>query len=192
MPSPPTRRNLGLHGSDLYDFLRRWQDKLVDWMGEGETDPDKVTYRRVPDTADSAALARRDWWTGPEVFLIIDDYDAVVARGDRTNPLTQTVKLMNDGVIRGFHVIVVLNDSEYLYKASSDPLIQYLDTHSSMALAMSADKFNVNIAGERGQRFGIPGRGRFHPGRGAPSDIVQVAWNGVRRDEAESDEEVWG
>ena len=142
--------------------------------------------------ADSAALARRDWWTGPEVFLIIDDYDAVVARGDRTNPLTQTVKLMNDGVIRGFHVIVVLNDSEYLYKASSDPLIQYLDTHSSMALAMSADKFNVNIAGERGQRFGIPGRGRFHPGRGAPSDIVQVAWNGVRRDEAESDEEVWG
>lgn len=188
----PNPKNLGLHGSDLYDFLRRWQDKLVDWMGEGETDPDKVTYRRVPDTADSAALARRDWWTGPEVFLIIDDYDAVVARGDRTNPLTQTVKLMNDGVIRGFHVIVVLNDSEYLYKASSDPLIQYLDTHSSMALAMSADKFNVNIAGERGQRFGIPGRGRFHPGRGAPSDIVQVAWNGVRRDEAESDEEVWG
>ena len=51
----PNPKNLGLHGSDLYDFLRRWQDKLVDWMGEGETDPDKVTYRRVPDTADSAA-----------------------------------------------------------------------------------------------------------------------------------------
>ncbi|GAB3134268.1 type VII secretion protein EccC [Tsukamurella serpentis] len=188
----PNPKNLGVHGSDLHDFLRRWQDKLIEWMGEGQTDPMAVTYRRVPDTADSDALARRDWWTGPEIFLIIDDYDAVVARGDRTNPITQTVKLMNDGVIRGFHVIVVLNDAELLYKASSDPLIQYLDTHSSMALVLSADKFNVNIGGERGQRFGIPGRARFHPGRGAPSDAVQIAWNGVRRGDGDTGEDLWG
>ncbi|WP_019201269.1 type VII secretion protein EccC [Tsukamurella sp. 1534] len=188
----PNPKNIGLHGSDLLDFLQRWQDKLVEWMGEGETDPTKVTYRRVPDTADSASLARRDWWTGPEIFLIIDDYDAVVARGDRTNPVTQTVKLMNDGVIRGFHVIVALSDGEYLYKSSSDPMIQHMDTHASMALVLSADKFNVNIAGERGQRFGIPGRGRLFPGRGAPSGVVQVAWNGVRRGDADSGDDVWG
>lgn len=188
----PNPKNIGVHGSDLMDFLRNWQAKLVDWMGEGEEDPEKVTYRRVPDGTDSAALARRDWWSGPEVFLIVDDYDTVVARGDRTNPLTQTVKLMNDGVVRGFHVIVILNDAEYLYKSTSDPLIQYLDTNGAMALALSADKFNLNIGGERGQRWGIPGRGRFHLGRGAGSDIVQVAWNGVRRGDADSGEDLWG
>ncbi|CAM5288907.1 Type VII secretion system protein EccCa1 OS=Tsukamurella paurometabola OX=2061 GN=eccCa1_1 PE=4 SV=1 [Tsukamurella paurometabola] len=188
----PNPKNIGVHGSDLMDFLQKWQDKLVEWMGEGETDPAKVTYRRVPDGIDSAALARRDWWSGPEVFLIIDDYDTIVARGDRTNPITQTVKLMNDGVIRGFHVILILNDAEYLYKMSSDPLVQYLDTNSAMALVTSADKFTVTIGGERGQRFGVPGRARFHPGRGAQSDLVQIAWNGIRRGEADEGDDLWG
>ncbi|GAA1099474.1 type VII secretion protein EccCa [Tsukamurella strandjordii] len=188
----PNPKNIGVHGSELGDFLQKWQDKLVEWMGEGETDPMKVTYRRIPDDIDSAALARRDWWTGPEIFLIIDDYDTVVGRGDRTNPITQTVKLMNDGVIRGFHVVLILNDAEFLYKSGSDPMVQFMTTQSSMALAMSADKFTVDIGGERGQRFGVPGRGRFHPGRGATSGLVQVAWNGLRRGEADAGEDLWG
>ncbi|KXO95090.1 hypothetical protein AXK61_23765 [Tsukamurella pseudospumae] len=188
----PNPKNIGLHGSDPMDFLRKWQDRLVEWMGEGETDPAQVAYRRVPESADASALARRDWWSGPEIFLIVDDYDAVVARGDRNHPITQTVKLMNDGVIRGFHVILVVNDGEYLYKSTSDPLIQYLDTNSAMAVVLSADKFNVTIGGERAQRFGLAGRARFHPGRGAASDIVQIAWNGARRGEADTGEDLWG
>ncbi len=186
----PNPKNLAVYGAGWNEFMPQWQDGLIRWMGEGETDIQKMTYRPVPAHGPDEQLTR-DWWTGPEIFLIIDDYDHLVARSNRNHPIHSTVPLMKDGVMRGFHVIAVVSDAEWIYKQTSDPMIQHMLAAGAMSLVFSADKFNVTFNGVKADRYGLPGRARFFSGRGA-NDMVQVAWNGLRRGGQDQGADLWG
>ena len=56
---------------------------------------------RTQFTADQ--LRNRSWWTGPELFVIIDDYDLVAGA---TNPIAQLIDYLAQGRDVGLHVVL--------------------------------------------------------------------------------------
>jgi hypothetical protein len=48
-------------------------------------------------------LRRRSWWSGPELFVLIDDYDLVVSSLD--NPLQPLLEFLPQGRELGLHVV---------------------------------------------------------------------------------------
>jgi DNA segregation ATPase FtsK/SpoIIIE, S-DNA-T family len=49
-------------------------------------------------------LVRRDWWTGPRLFVLLDDYDMVTSYGNM--PADPLVPLLAHGGAIGLHVVV--------------------------------------------------------------------------------------
>lgn len=49
-------------------------------------------------------LRERSWWSGPEIFVIVDDYDLVVT--SKGNPVAQIVEYLPHAKDIGFHLII--------------------------------------------------------------------------------------
>ncbi len=63
--------------------------------------------RRLPGPAVSArALRERSWWTGPELYLLVDDYDLVAPVGGAAHPLAPLVEFLAQAKDVGLHVVV--------------------------------------------------------------------------------------
>jgi S-DNA-T family DNA segregation ATPase FtsK/SpoIIIE len=100
-------------------------------------------------------LRARSWWQGPEMFLLVDDYD-LVATG-ATNPLAPLVEMLPHARDVGLHLIVARR-SGGAGRAMFDPVLARMRELASPALVLSADK-------EEGVLFGIRAQQR-PPGRG--------------------------
>ncbi|MER7078182.1 type VII secretion protein EccCa [Saccharopolyspora kobensis] len=67
-------------------------------------------------------LGKRDWWSGPELFLIVDDYDMLGAdQGD--NPFLPILDCLAQGHEIGLHLIVA-RSANGLSRAMYDPLVR--------------------------------------------------------------------
>ena len=49
-------------------------------------------------------LRNRSWWTGPELYILVDDYDLVAAAG--SNPLGRLLDLLPQARDIGLHLIL--------------------------------------------------------------------------------------
>ncbi|MGH8791824.1 MAG: type VII secretion protein EccCb, partial [Stackebrandtia sp.] len=64
----------------------------------------RVTKNRLPpDNVTPQQLMERSWWSGPDIFAIIDDFDLVGS--GMTSPLTPIVEMIPQGRDIGLHVI---------------------------------------------------------------------------------------
>jgi S-DNA-T family DNA segregation ATPase FtsK/SpoIIIE len=101
-------------------------------------------------------LRNRSWWTGPEIFVIVDDYDLVATQGG--NPLSPFAEYLPMARDLGFHLIVS-RASGGASRALFEPLIQRMRESRQPGLLLSADR-------EEGQLLGTI-RGSQQPqGRG--------------------------
>jgi DNA segregation ATPase FtsK/SpoIIIE, S-DNA-T family len=101
-------------------------------------------------------LRNRNWWTGPEIFVIVDDYDLVATQGG--NPLAPFAEYLPMARDLGFHLIVS-RASGGASRALFEPLIQRMRESRQPGLLLSADR-------EEGQLLGTV-RGSQQPqGRG--------------------------
>ncbi|MFC4997252.1 type VII secretion protein EccCa [Dactylosporangium cerinum] len=127
-----------------------------------------ATYmqRRLPGpdvTQDQ--LRTRGWWTGPECFVLVDDYDLVVTGpGNPIDPLLPYLAQARDV---GLHLIVARR-SGGASRALFEPVLQRLRELSSPGLLLSGDR-------EEGALLGNVRPGPLPPGRG---------WLVTRRDGA--------
>jgi S-DNA-T family DNA segregation ATPase FtsK/SpoIIIE len=96
----------------------------------------RAMQQRVPDSSITPAqLRRRDWWQGPELYLIVDDYDMI--SGTMTaNPLAPLLEFLAQGTELGLHVIVA-RSSNGLGRAINDPVLRSLVEVNTPALLMS-------------------------------------------------------
>ncbi|WP_433304617.1 type VII secretion protein EccCa [Actinoplanes sp. CA-030573] len=90
-------------------------------------------------------LKARSWWRGPELFLVVDDYDLVAATA--TNPLLPLVELLPHARDIGLHLIVARR-SGGAGRALYDPLLAQLRELSAPGLLLSTNA-------EEGQLFGV-------------------------------------
>ncbi len=145
-------------------------------------------HERLPSTdVTPAQLRRRDWWSGPELFVLIDDYD-LVATGS-SNPTQGLVPLLPHARDIGLHVIVAQRSggaSRIMY----DPLIQRMvELGGTSTVLMSGSPDEGPVVGRTRMRQLPPGRGilvRRSDGAGT----VQMAWSPSttdRGDEADDD-----
>ncbi|GAA3932005.1 type VII secretion protein EccCa [Actinoplanes auranticolor] len=115
--------------------------------------------RRLPGPDVTAQqLRERSWWTGPELFVLVDDYD-LIASGP-TNPLQPIVEYLPQARDVGLHLIVTRRAGG-AGRAMYDPVIQRLRELSSPGLVMSGPSDEGALIGPIRPTLMPPGRGRL-------------------------------
>ncbi|WP_128429823.1 type VII secretion protein EccCa [Streptomyces cyaneus] len=117
-----------------------------------------------PDIAPER-LPQRDWWTGPRLFMLIDDYDLFATGSAMDNPMTPMVPLLAQAANIGLHIVVARSTSGAM-RAMMDPLLRRMWELGSPALLLSYPKEEGKFIGEAKPRTLPPGRAQFVTRRG--------------------------
>ncbi|MGC7097358.1 type VII secretion protein EccCa [Amycolatopsis lurida] len=117
-------------------------------------------------------LRDRSWWQGPELYILIDDYDLVVSQLD--NPFLPLLDFLPQGRDIGMHVVLARRTGG-ASRALFEPFISRLRDVGSPGLLMSGDKDEGPLLGGLKPELLPPGRawlvGRRHAAR-----LVQLGW----------------
>jgi S-DNA-T family DNA segregation ATPase FtsK/SpoIIIE len=117
-------------------------------------------------------LRTRSWWTGPELFLLVDDYDLVATQsGNPLAPLAQFVPQARD---IGLHLIIVRRTggaSRALYEA----VLQRMRDIATPGIQLSGSREEGALIGDVKPSPQPPGRGYLITRRSGAM-LVQLAW----------------
>ncbi|MFC3992790.1 type VII secretion protein EccCb, partial [Actinoplanes siamensis] len=142
LPETEHRIGYGMQAQPTLDLMR----SVAGYMDKRLPGPE-VTTRQLRD---------RSWWTGPELFVLVDDYDLVVA--GPVNPLTPLLEHLPQARDIGLHLILTRRAGGAA-RALYEPVIQRLRELSAPGLVMSGPP-------EEGALIGTVRPERLPPGRG--------------------------
>ena len=117
-----------------------------------------------PDIAPER-LAQRDWWEGPRLFMLIDDYDLFATGSAMDNPMSSMVPLLSQAANIGLNIVVARSTSGAM-RAMMDPLLRRMWELGTPALLFSYPKEEGKFIGEAKPRTLPPGRAQFVTRRG--------------------------
>jgi DNA segregation ATPase FtsK/SpoIIIE, S-DNA-T family len=131
----------------LVDFRRELHDTVpddrrlgyavaLDALRQNVEGAARAMKNRVP-SADIplSRLRLRDWWQGPELFVVVDDYDLVSA-GSSAHPFAPLLDYLAQGTEVGLHLIVA-RGANGIGRALSDPLLRRLQEVNTPAVLLS-------------------------------------------------------
>jgi S-DNA-T family DNA segregation ATPase FtsK/SpoIIIE len=104
-------------------------------------------------------LAKRDWWTGPRLFVLIDDYD-LLASNVMSSPTQGLVDLLAQGAQIGLHVIVARTTSNAT-RAMMDPLIRRMWDLGTPGVLFSCRREEGTFLGDAKPLTLLPGRAQL-------------------------------
>ncbi|GAA4483600.1 type VII secretion protein EccC [Rhodococcus olei] len=141
-------------------------------LTEMTTDLAAVLAGRMPG-ADLTPRQMRDrsWWTGPEIFVIVDDYDLVATSSG--NPLLPLLDHLPHGRDIGLHLIVARR-SGGAGRALYEPVVARLRDLVPTGVVMSGSRDEGNLIGSVRPTEMPPGRATLVTRAGA--SLIQVAW----------------
>ena len=117
-----------------------------DGVAEMMTDLAALLASREPPAGLTAEeLISRSWWSGPEIFLIIDDVQQLPPGFD--SPLHKAATWVNRAADVGLHVIVTRTFGGWS-SAGSDPLLRALHQANAPLMVMDADPDEGFIRGK--------------------------------------------
>jgi DNA segregation ATPase FtsK/SpoIIIE, S-DNA-T family len=134
---------------------------------------EQLRRRMPPWNATPLQLRERSWWSGPEVYIVIDDYDLVGTAGG--NPLASLSEVLPHSRDLGLHLLVARRSSGAA-RAMFEPLLSGLRDAGSMTLLMSANPDEGLTIGSVRASSMPPGRGTLITRRGSPQ-LIQVGWS---------------
>ncbi len=167
----------------LVDFRRSMLGAIADeYLGGYATAPQScadlmtalanaLKERLPPNDITQQQLKDRSWWSGPDLFVMIDDYD-LIPGGSLSHPLGPLVEYLPQARDIGLRVIVTRR-SGGAGRAMMDPIVGRLKDLSCTGLVMSGSK-------EEGALFGYkaitmpPGRGMLIS-RTMKSGVIQLS-----------------
>ncbi len=117
-------------------------------------------------------LRDRSWWTGADVFIVVDDYDLVVT--GTMSPLAPLVPLLGQARDVGLHVVVARRAGG-ASRALYEPVIQSLRELAMPGVLLSGDPQEGQLVGTAKPRKAGPGRAQLIT-RDRGTDVVQLAW----------------
>jgi S-DNA-T family DNA segregation ATPase FtsK/SpoIIIE len=133
---------------------------------------EQLQARMPSEMVTQQQLRDRSWWSGPEIYLVVDDYDLVASATG--NPLTPLADYLPHAKDLGLHVIVARR-SGGAARAMFDPVLARLRDLGCMGLMMSAGPDEGVLLGSVRPSTQPPGRGTLVT-RGQPDQLIQVAW----------------
>jgi S-DNA-T family DNA segregation ATPase FtsK/SpoIIIE len=133
---------------------------------------EQLQARMPGENVTQQQLRSRSWWSGPEIYLVVDDYDLVA--GATGNPLMPLVDYLPHAKDLGLHVIVARR-SGGAARAMFDPVLARLRDLGSIGLMMSASPDEGILLGSVRPSPQPQGRGTLIA-RGHPDQLIQVAW----------------
>ncbi|MBO0678852.1 type VII secretion protein EccCa [Mycolicibacterium sp. S2-37] len=131
---------------------------------------DRLTERMPGPEVTQQQLRARSWWSGPEIYVVVDDYD-LVADGSGLGPLASWLPHARDV---GLH-LVVARRSGGAARAMFDPVLAKMRDLGAMGLMMSATPDEGVLLGTVRPCPLPPGRATLIT-RKHPAQLIQVAW----------------
>ncbi len=128
--------------------------------------------RMPPPNATSRQLRDRSWRSGPEIYVVVDDYDLLAATG--VNPLAPLLDLLPYSRDLGLHVVLARSSSGAA-RAMFEPLLAGLRDAGCMTLLMSTSPEEGLAIGPVRPSQLPAGRGVLITRRGDPQ-LIQVGW----------------
>ncbi|MDZ5444321.1 type VII secretion protein EccCa [Micromonospora sp. 4G57] len=125
-----------------------------------------------PDVT-TAQLRDRSWWKGPDLYILVDDYDLVASGG--SNPLSALHELLPQARDIGLHLIVTRRVGG-VARALYEPVLQRLRELDSPGLLMSGNREEGAVFGTLRPSPQPPGRGTLVRRRDG-QQLIQTAWS---------------
>ncbi|MFF3853809.1 type VII secretion protein EccCa [Micromonospora sp. NPDC002575] len=125
-----------------------------------------------PDVT-TAQLRDRSWWKGPDLYILVDDYDLVASGGN--NPLSALHELLPQARDIGLHLIVTRRVGG-VARALYEPVLQRLRELDSPGLLMSGAREEGPVFGTLRPSPQPPGRGTLVRRRDG-QQLIQTAWS---------------
>lgn len=116
-------------------------------------------------------LKARDWWSGADLYFIVDDYDLVATASN--NPLLPLLELLAQARDIGLHLIIG-RASGGASRAMFEPVVQRIREIGTPVLLMSASRDEGAIIGKVKAEPLPPGRGRLVTRQGVT--LMQTAY----------------
>ncbi|MFD9698132.1 type VII secretion protein EccCa [Lentzea sp. NPDC059081] len=123
-------------------------------------------HKRVPGPdISSERLRRRDWWEGPQLFVVVDDYELFGGGMGMGTPMDPLLPLLAQGVHIGFHLVVARSSANAM-RGMMDPVMRRLWELGTPGLLFSYPKEEGKFLGEAPPRTLPPGRAQMVTRRG--------------------------
>jgi S-DNA-T family DNA segregation ATPase FtsK/SpoIIIE len=132
----------------------------------------KLAGRMPPPGISAKDLRARGWWTGPDLYLIVDDYD--LAATGHTSPLAALVDYIPQARETGLHVILARRVAGMSRAITADPLMARIRDLGTTGLILSGDPREGVLLGTERATARAPGRGMLLRRR-EPPVLIQVA-----------------
>jgi S-DNA-T family DNA segregation ATPase FtsK/SpoIIIE len=129
-----------------------------------------LAQRLPPPGISGRELRDRAWWTGPELYLVVDDYDLLEGPSSPLRPLFEYLPSARE---IGFHVVVARRSGGIARSIAADAVVSRLRDLGAVTLVLSADPREGVIVGDVRGADRPPGRGVLARRRAA-NEIVQV------------------
>jgi DNA segregation ATPase FtsK/SpoIIIE, S-DNA-T family len=118
-------------------------------------------------------LRDRSWWSGPELYILVDDYDLVATQGG-PNPLTPLLEFLAQAKDVGLHLVLARRCGG-AGRALFEPVIARLRELATPGIVMSGSPEEGPLLGNVKPSSVPPGRGTL-VSRKAGQQLVQLAW----------------
>jgi S-DNA-T family DNA segregation ATPase FtsK/SpoIIIE len=131
-----------------------------------------VVRKRMPGPdVTPEQLKNRSWWTGSDLFVVVDDYELVATSSG--NPLSPFVDLVSQARDIGLHMIIARGFGG-VGRAMHDPIVQRQRDMGNPAIIMSGTKEEGKLYGHTATPL-VPGRGTLISRR-MGNRLIQTAW----------------
>ncbi|WP_433215084.1 type VII secretion protein EccCa [Dactylosporangium sp. CS-047395] len=117
-------------------------------------------------------LRTRGWWKGPELYVLVDDYDLVA--GGTTNPITPLLDFLSQARDVGLHLILTRRTGG-ASRALYEPVLMRLRELGSPGVLLSGERDEGALLGNVRSAHQPPGRG-YYVTRREGGRLVQLAW----------------
>jgi S-DNA-T family DNA segregation ATPase FtsK/SpoIIIE len=118
-------------------------------------------------------LRNRSWWSGPDLFVVVDDYDLVAPQGG-VNPLQPLAEYLSQAKDVGLHVVTARRTGG-TSRAMYDPVLGRLRELAAPLFLGSGSREEGNIVGNLKPSPQPPGRGTLVT-RKHGQQRMQFAW----------------
>lgn len=117
-------------------------------------------------------LRNRSWWTGAEVFVVVDDYDLVATA--QSSPVQALQPLMAQARDTGLHLVVARRVGG-ASRASYEPVLQSMRDLAMPGVLLSGPRDEGALIGNLRPQPSAPGRARVVT-RDKGIEVAQLAW----------------